>query len=263
MLLHISVCWDIKSKEKFEYTSLGIIFIGSAVLVAVVLSVTGVQYTFGRICYLIPHYDRPTFWGPLLAFAIASLILHFITMAYCIAVVIRPYVNCRSLGYYGSRPTVGDERISGAQWTASRVKKILQMQWRAILITLLVLIYVVFMAAILMQLREFHDFPTNARRSWFECLASSNGDKMQCIQFAESLGPTEPQLWAVLSMLIVGLSVHLTNPDLKFRIQLTLVISFSSADCLLLPYYSDRGCSKPGAVFSRGRSRPLTREFVE
>lgn len=102
--------------------------------------------------------------------------------------------------------SVNDESIFGAQRTASRVRNILRLQWRAILITVLVLTYVVFMAAVLMQLREFHEYPADARRLWFECLASSHGDKMQCLPRAASLGPSEPQLWAVLFMLIVSLS---------------------------------------------------------
>lgn len=210
MSLHISVCWDIKPNEKFKQISLGSTFIGSAALLAIVLSITGAQYTFGRICYLTPHYDRATFWGPLLGFSIVSLILQFATMAYCIIVVIRPYLSYWKLRCHGYISSVNDESIFSAQQTASRVRRILQVQWRAILITVLVLIYVVFMAAVLMQLREFHDYPEDARRSWFECLASSNGDKMQCLSMAASLGPSEPQLWAVLSMLIVSFSLFLS-----------------------------------------------------
>ena len=204
MALHLSVCWNIKPGEKFKNFSLCTTFIGSAALVAIALSVSGVQYTFGRICYIIPNHDRATFWGPLLGIAIASLLLQIITVIYCVALIVRPYINYQKLRWYGYTYSIHDAHSLGAQRTASSVRKILQMQWRPILITLLILIYVVYLAAVFMQLRQFHDYPAEARHSWFECLASSHGNKFSCLSLTEPLGPSEPKLLAVLYMLIVS-----------------------------------------------------------
>lgn len=82
------------------------------------------------------------------------------------------------------------------------------MQWRAILITVLILVYVCFLAAVFMRLRQFDNYPQSDRRAWFRCLQSSNGDKAKCLPLAISLGPTEPELLAVLYMLIVSLDLY-------------------------------------------------------
>lgn len=193
----------------FKYISLGTTFLGSAALVAIVLSISGVQYTFGRICYLIPRHDEATFWGPLLSISIVSLLLQLLTIAHCVILIIRPWFNYQKLRWSGYTPSSDEERVLGAQRTASRVRKIVQMQWRAILITVLILIYVCFLAAVFMRLRQFDKYPESDRRVWFECLQSSNGDKTPCLSHATSLGPNEPELWAVLYMLIVSLDLYL------------------------------------------------------
>lgn len=188
----------------FRLTALLTIFVGSAALVATTLAVSGVQYTWGRICYLIPHYDRASFWGPLLAFAILSLILQAITMLYCLAVVIRPFLDYHRRRWYGYGPSDDAAREINMQRTASRARKILQMQWRAIVITVLILVYVVYLASVLMRMRHLDEYPRGARRKWFECLARTNGDKEKCLPLASDLGPTEPELLAILYMLILS-----------------------------------------------------------
>lgn len=81
------------------------------------------------------------------------------------------------------------------------------MQWRAILITFLVMAYVCYLAAVLMQLHRFDQYPPSPRHAWFKCLASSKGNKSPCASLAKALGPSEPELFAVLYMLEVSLSV--------------------------------------------------------
>lgn len=202
--LHLSVCWESQPGRQFQISSLAIIFPGSAALVAIALTVSGVQYTWGRICYLVPHYDRASFWGPLLGVSIASLILQFITMIYCLIVVIQPFLDHHKRRWYGAGPSLNGAHMINTPRIAPRARKILQMQWRPIVITALILIYVVYLASVLMRMRRFHDYPRDARRKWFKCLASAEGDKMTCLHLAAELGPTEPELWAVLFMLIVS-----------------------------------------------------------
>jgi hypothetical protein len=202
--LHLSVCWESQLGRQFQISSLTIIFLGSAALVAIALTVSGVQYTWGRICYLIPHYDRASFWGPLLGVSIASLILQFITMIYCLTVVIQPFLDYQKRRWYGGGPSRNGAHMINTPRTASRARKILQMQWRAIMITVLIVVYVVYLASVLMRMRRFHQYPREARRKWFKCLASAEGDKMTCLHLAAELGPSEPDLWATLYMLIVS-----------------------------------------------------------
>jgi hypothetical protein len=204
--LHLSVCWEIKPGQMYKCASLTLIFVGSSALVAVVLSVSGVEYTFGRISYITPGIDRATFWGPLLAISAASLLLQFITVTYCAILTLRPWFNYQRLRISGYTPSRDEERVLGAQRTASRVRKIVQLQWRNSLITVVILVYVCFLAGVLMQLRPFHDYPKSDRVAWFECLGSSKGTRDSCLSLAAPLGPGEPVIIAVLSMLVVSFS---------------------------------------------------------
>lgn len=209
--LHMTVCWELKPGQLFKCVSLTTTFVGSSALVAIVLSVSGVEYTFGRIAYITPGVDRGSFWGPLLGVAAASLLQQFFTVGYCAVVTLRPWYNYNKLRWSGYTPNRDEERVLGSQRTASRVRKIIKLQWRNSLITLVTLTYVCFLAGIMMQLRPFHDYPESDRKAWFQCLQSSKGDRMPCLSLTTSLGPSEPALIVVLSLLVVSNS-H-SNPD--------------------------------------------------
>lgn len=59
--------------------------------------------------------------------------------------------------------------------------------------------------------------PLPDRLAWFECLVSSKGDKYPCLPLAIPLGPIEPELWAVVLMLVVSLlSLHRTALNLAY-----------------------------------------------
>lgn len=206
MALHFSVCWEILPGPVFKYISLGVSFFGSAGLVALALSICGVQYTFGRICYLIPNHDQAVFWWPLLSVSITSLVLQVATIAYCVAKTVRPWFHYCKIRWSGVQPSDDEERLISSLHTASKVRKVVQMQWRAILITFLVMAYVCYLAAVLMQLHRFDQYPASARHAWFKCLASPKGDTDSCSSLARALGPNEPELFAVLYMLEVSVS---------------------------------------------------------
>lgn len=206
MALHSSVCWEIQPGPLFKYISLGLSLFGSAGLLALALSICGVQYTFGRICYLIPNHDRAVFWWPLLSVSITSLVLQVATIAYCVTKTVQPWFHYCKLRWSGAQPSADEERLISSLHTASRVRKVVQMQWRAILITFLVMAYVCYLATVLMQLQRFDQYPTSARHAWFQCLVSSKGDTTLCASLAGALGPSEPELFAVLYMLEVSLS---------------------------------------------------------
>lgn len=201
--LHITICWEVKLGKAYKNVSLIIIFIGSAALVVVLLTVSGMQYTFGRISYIVPYYDRATFWGPLLAISSASLMLQFVTVIYCMTLILRPWFNYQMLRWLGYTPSPDVTRVLDVQRTALRIRNIIKLQWRNSLITMTILTYVCFLAAIFMKLHQFQDYAESDRRAWFKCLASTKGNRDSCLPLAEPLGPTEPELIAVLFLLVV------------------------------------------------------------
>lgn len=238
--LHFSVCWEIIPGPIFKYASLGISFFGSGGLLALVLSISGVQYTFGRICYLVPKYDNQVFWWPLLAVSIASLLVQAGTIGYCVARTVRPWLHYYKLRWSGVTPSADEERLVSSLHTASKVRKVVQMQWRAIMIPFLVMAYVCYLAAVMMQLRRFDEYPAPARLAWFKCLVSSKGHTGPCASLAQALGPSEPELFAVLYMLEVSLlsPVSARTSANTMKLSGLLAIALLSRSAMYRAWYS-------------------------
>lgn len=114
------------------------------------------------------------------------------------------------------------------------------MQWRAILITVLILAYVCYLAAVLMQLHQFDQYPQSARHAWFKCLAASKGDTAPCVSLASAFGPSQPELFAVLYMLQVSLpSVAVLNPvNASMKLSGLLAIAILSRSSMFRAWFS-------------------------
>ncbi|KAH8697992.1 hypothetical protein BGW36DRAFT_272295, partial [Talaromyces proteolyticus] len=94
--LHIFVCWEVKPGRLFRIISLTVIFVGSVAFVAIALTMTGLAYEYGKICYLLPNHDRETLWVPVLAISVSALFLQLITMTYCSYIVVKSLLQDRN-----------------------------------------------------------------------------------------------------------------------------------------------------------------------
>ncbi|EEP77016.1 predicted protein [Uncinocarpus reesii 1704] len=204
--LHLQICWDVVPGRKFFLSAMvfgwGIPVAG----VAVALAVTGSSYRFGDVCHINHDYGLYNFWGPLMAFAAATLIIHLATLGYCIHVYVRSMLtNSPTTDNSSNLPSYsGSVRTLSARQTYRRVKRLLLLQWRGVAVVLTILGNVIFFTIIFLALdSSARKTPENIKKSqpWLVCLALSQGDKNKCAEKATDLGPTEPAVMAVLVLL--------------------------------------------------------------
>lgn len=182
-----------------------------ALLVSIALPATGVSYRFGDSCHINHENALGDYWGPLLAFAAISAMLQFATFGYCIKVYIRSLLddtatsdNSSGLPSYNS-----SVRTVTAKQAFRRVKMVVALQWRSILIVLIIIANVVFLAIVFISM----DNTVSAARKhvekakpWLYCLAVNQGDKNKCLKEVGSLVRNESTVMAALILLSVGWS---------------------------------------------------------
>ncbi|KAK2749253.1 hypothetical protein FQN57_006869 [Myotisia sp. PD_48] len=207
--LHLQICWNVVPGKKFFICTLIAGWAIPPVGLAVALIITGTSYRFGSICHINHENGLQDFWGPLMALAGASLVIHFITMIYCIQVYVKSMLDDNPItdnssalpSYSGSMHTLT------ARQTYRRVKHVIKLQWRGIAVVLTVLANVIFFAIVFLSLDEAaRKTPENLKKAgpWIFCLAGSKGDKNACTSLAADLGPNESSIMAVLILLALS-----------------------------------------------------------
>ena len=122
-----------------------------------------------------------------------------------------------------------------------RVKKVIALQWRGVVIVLIIIIDVIFFTVIFIQM----DNATESERKhltkfqpWLTCLIFSGGDKNSCLDKASALVEKESSVMAVLYLLSVRIlrsrgSSHADHASIVERL-LVLTISWPVADGVCL-----------------------------
>ena len=194
---------------------LGALLIGwgvPALSLALLLSLTGVSYRFGTTCHINHDKSVGTYWGPVLAFAGAATILQFLTLGYCIRVYIRSLLQSGEtsnesgmLSYHGSNRTAVTARAA-----YRRVSKVIAMQWRGMMIVLIIIIDVVFLAVVFIKMdNDTKDQQQNISKvaPWILCLIENGGDKNACLSKASAFLVNEATVLAILILLSVSTRV--------------------------------------------------------
>ena len=183
-----------------------------ALFIALALPVTGVSYRFGNTCHINHDKALQDYWGPLLAFAVVSTILQFATFCYCIKVYIRSLLDDTATSDNNSGlPSYNSSvRTVTATQALRRIKKVVALQWRSIVIVLIIIVNVTFLAIIFISM----DHAVSAAKKdpkkaepWLLCLVTNDGDKNKCLDKAGHLIKNEPTVMAALVLLSVR--VHL------------------------------------------------------
>lgn len=207
--LHLQVCWNVIPGRRFFWGSVAV-GVGVPVLfVAIALPTTGVSYRFGSSCHINHDKALQDYWVPLLAFAAVSTILQFATFGYCIRVYIK--------SLFDDDEALSDNNSGLPSYNASmrnittkqafrRIKTVVALQWRSILIVLVIIANVVFMATIFIFVdytvsEAQHDFVK--AKPWLLCLVVNNGDKNKCLDKAGKLVKSEGVVMAALILLSV------------------------------------------------------------
>ncbi|GAB7347449.1 hypothetical protein MBLNU459_g4365t1 [Dothideomycetes sp. NU459] len=210
--MHLQICWDILPGRKFFYFSQAVGWGVPAALFTATITVTGVSFRFGGACHVNHDNSMALFWGWLLAFSAASVVLQLSTFGYCIRVYLKSlWANDQDVSTHSSNPNnehlpsyTTSIRTQTARAIYRRVKSVLALQWRGILIVTICLVDVIFFAVVFVYLDDvenslLHDFAR--AESWVLCLVSTGGDKDQCLSLGQKWLVPESTVAAVLVML--------------------------------------------------------------
>lgn len=180
-------------------------------LVAIALPTTGVSYRFGDTCHINHEKALGDYWGPLLGFAAVSAVLQFTTFGYCIKVYIKSLFDDSATSDNNSvLPSyTSSVRTVTAKQAFRRIKKVVALQWRSILIVLIIIANVVFLSIVFISMdNTVSAARTNIKKAqpWLICLAAHNGDKTKCWKEVGTLVQNEPTVMAALILLSVNTS---------------------------------------------------------
>ncbi|KAL9045848.1 MAG: hypothetical protein Q9214_001181 [Letrouitia sp. 1 TL-2023] len=204
--IHLQICWQVVPGRIFFWSSLLAGWGIPVVFGSIALARTGVSYRFGDTCHINHDKALQDYWGPLLAFATVSTILQFATLGYCIRVYIRSLLKEDTRSYNSSElPSYqGSVRTITARQAYRRVQKAIALQWRGIIVVVIIIVNVVFLAIVFISMdNTVQAVMENFAKAepWLSCLVIHGGDKNACLEKAHGLTTPEPTLMGVLILL--------------------------------------------------------------
>jgi hypothetical protein len=209
LALHLQVCWEVMIGPKFMWLA----FISGwgvpIIIIALMLTFTGVSYRFGDVCHINGPNSLGDYWVLILVIAGLSLILQVVTMAYCMHVYVKSLFDTDPTSTTNSGlPSYSNSvRTVTAKQAYKRVRRVIELQWRSMALVLAILINVIFFAVVFVRLNaSLQMTPANLEkaRGWVTCLALSRGDPKQCESYADGIALNEATLLAVLVLLAIS-----------------------------------------------------------
>ncbi|KAL8905531.1 MAG: hypothetical protein Q9171_006627 [Xanthocarpia ochracea] len=204
--IHLQICWQVVPGPKIFWGSL---FAGWGIPIlfgSVALARTGVSYRFGDTCHINHDKALQDYWGPLLAFAAVSTILQFATLGYCIRVYIRALFqdDGKSEDSTGLPSYNGSVRTVTAKQAYRRVQKAVAVQWRGIIVVVIIIVNVIFLAVVFISMDNTEQAVMQnfgKATPWLTCLVINGGDKNMCLDKVKGLAAPEPTVMAVLILM--------------------------------------------------------------
>ncbi|RYO81419.1 hypothetical protein DL766_002190 [Monosporascus sp. MC13-8B] len=160
-----------------------------------------------QICWQLVN-SLADFWIPLLVFGGLTLIIQFSTFGYCIKVYLASLADSSATTEGSGMPSyAASVRTMTPRQAYRRVRRVIQLQWRGIVIVLIIMADVIFFAIVfvfqdntVMAVKE----DSNIALPWVACLIRNHGDKEQCLDEAGALVISVPTVIAVLILLAMN-----------------------------------------------------------
>ncbi|KAK3712962.1 hypothetical protein LTR37_008847 [Vermiconidia calcicola] len=219
---HVRVCWDIRHTPLYFWLAQAFGWGLPALFLAISLPITGVSYRLGGNCLPNPHGAFVTWFGWLLAFACLAAVIQFITTGFCLFIYARNLLGYSTPGSSGIAASTGSSTPAvastdskagdiGKRLAWRRVSKVMLMQWRSIVLSLLVILESVYFGTVYAaQVNSAKEAAkpehTAQTEAWSLCLILNGGDKNQCLSLAQQLRLEESVVIASLFMAsLIGL----------------------------------------------------------
>ncbi|KAI1409739.1 hypothetical protein F5Y13DRAFT_193003 [Hypoxylon sp. FL1857] len=206
--LHLQICWQLVVGRNYMWFSQvlgwGIPIVGLIIL----LVFSGVSFRFGATCHINHENSLADFWIPLLVFAGLTVIIQFATFGYCIKVYLASLTDNSATTEGSGMPSYSNSiRTMTPRQAYRRIRRVIQLQWRGIVIVLIIIADVIFFAVIFVFLdntvESIKDDPAKAL-PWAACLIAAHGNKDACLDKAKDLVVNLPTVTAVLILLAMN-----------------------------------------------------------
>ncbi|KAI1162226.1 hypothetical protein F5B18DRAFT_662564 [Nemania serpens] len=206
--LHLQICWQMVVGRSYMWFSQalgwGIPIVGLILL----LVFSGVSFRFGQTCHINHENSLADFWIPLLIFAGLTVVVQFATFIYCIKVYLASLADGGPSSSHSGGPSYSNSiRTMTPRQAYRRVRRVIQLQWRGIVIVLIIIADVVFFAITFVFLdNTVEDIRTDPDKAeaWLVCLATHGGKKEPCLSLTGSLVVGLPVVTAVLILLAMN-----------------------------------------------------------
>ncbi|KAI0195926.1 hypothetical protein F4808DRAFT_323664 [Astrocystis sublimbata] len=205
--LHLQICWQMVVGRSYMWFSQAIGWGIPVVGLILLLIFSGVSFRFGGTCHINHANSLADFWIPLLIFAGLTVVIQFATFGYCIKVYLASLTdNAASTEQSNGRSYSNSIRTMTPRQAYRRVRRVIELQWRGIVIVLIIIADVIFFAIIFVFLddtvEDIKHHPEKAQ-TWILCLVTE-GDKNACLSEAAPLVVSLPTVTAVLVLLSVN-----------------------------------------------------------
>lgn len=206
--LHLQLCWQTAVGHNFvwcfQVLGWGVPMIG----LVLALTLSGVSFRFGQTCHINHTNIMAAFWIPLLIVAGIAFMIHLTTLSYCIKVYLTFFAE-DSTDVEGPDMSLhlATAPTKSPRQAYQRVRRVIQLQWRGMVIVVVILCDVIFFAVVFVfQESTAERVQSGSLNSlaWAACLVENLGDKTQCFDQTHTLIVNMPTSVAVLILLAVS-----------------------------------------------------------
>lgn len=235
--MHLQICWDVTTGNKFFYWAQGLGWSVVAIFFTLTMTMTGVSFRFGDVCHVNAEHSMSVLWGPLLAIAGGAVLIQTGTFVYCIKVYLHNMFtdeDTEKRSSTGLPSYTNSMRTRAARVVYRRVSKVLWLQWRGIAVVVVILVDVIFLSIVFIWLNTITSHATkdiDKLEPYLLCLLTNAVDPAPCFAIGQSMTINESTIIAILMML----SVSLSRDD---TIEFTLTASSGCRFAVFLPTYS-------------------------
>ncbi|KAI6382970.1 hypothetical protein MCOR25_000475 [Pyricularia grisea] len=244
--LHLQICWGTVAGKTFMWfahvAGWGIPLAG----IILTLVFSGVSFRFGSTCHVNHQNSLAVLWIPLLVFAGFTIAIQFGTFGYCVKVYLASLAdNSSSTGGSGLPTAANSIKSLSPRQTYRRVRRVVELQWRGILIVLIILADVVYFSIVFVfqdrTVENIREEPETAR-DFLTCLFLNPDNRSECFDEASKLVISEATAFSVL--LLLGMNGFWL---LLFLGRWTMITAWSDF------FMNISGCRKPEFVSADAR----------
>lgn len=208
LFLHLQICWQVVVGRNFMWFSQAVGWGIPAIGITLAFTLSGVSYRFGQTCHINHKNSLADCWMPLLGFGALTIIIQFATFGYCIKVYLASLADNSASTEGSAMPSYSNSiRTMTPKQAYRRVRRVIALQWRGIVIVLIIIADVIFFSVIFVfadnTVENVKNDPTKAM-PWILCLLEHDGNKVPCLDKARMLVVNMPTVGAVLVLLGVN-----------------------------------------------------------